>query len=342
MVTIHSPCAFWRASSAMRFWMSRIERTRPSDGKTVLSPSRSMCAWLSIRPGITVFPRRSMVRVDGAVNAAIAAFGPTAAMRSAATAIASAIAELRSSVMILPLRKTTSAGRFWPNAVVMVAPAAALRIARRRIAILSGRGGEAFVNELLHAVALRLTGDDISLRIDVEAVQMEKLARLAPGPADVADFFERLAIQNRDALVRAVRNVDETLVRIGRQRNAECGACPLRFTLDDSFLQEFALEGKGLDAIVRTIRYIHDAIFGDLNTVRRVELLRSRTRCLARLGGLVIRLVAVGTPMALVGTGVGVEYDDAAVAVTIGNKYLVGPFVYADTRRPAQMRCIVA
>src|SRR5437660_4894586 len=208
--------------------------------------------------------------------------------------------------------------------------------------ILSGRGGQAFINELLHPVALRLTGDDISLRIDVEAVQMDKLARLAPGPADLADFFERLAIQNRDALVRAVRNVDETLVRIGRQRNAECGACPLRFTLDESFLQEFALEGKGLDAIVRTIRYIHDAIFGDLNTVRRVELLRSRTRCLARLGGLVIRLVAVGTPMALVGTGVAVEYDDAAVAVTIGNKHLVGLIVDGDARRPAQMRCIVA
>src|SRR5437762_2536923 len=85
--------------------------------------------------------------------------------------------------------------------------------------ILSGGGGQSFVNELLHAVALRLTGDDISLRIDVKAVQMEELARFPPGPTDVADFFERLAIENCNALVRAVRDVDETLFRIGRQRN---------------------------------------------------------------------------------------------------------------------------
>ncbi len=33
MVTIHSPGARERASSAMRSWMSRIERTGPSAGK---------------------------------------------------------------------------------------------------------------------------------------------------------------------------------------------------------------------------------------------------------------------------------------------------------------------
>src|SRR5439155_20579473 len=104
--------------------------------------------------------------------------------------------------------------------------------------ILLGRRRQPLVDELLHAVALRLAGHDISLGIDVEAVQMEELARLASGSADVADLFERRAIQNRDALVRAVRDVDETLLRIGRQRNAECRACPLRFTLDEPFLQE--------------------------------------------------------------------------------------------------------
>src|SRR5438552_17063216 len=122
-------------------------------------------------------------------------------MRSPAIAMDSTIAELRSRVMILPLRKTTSAGRFWPNAVVTVAPAAAFKISRRRMADLSGRCRQALVNEFLHAVALRLARHDISLRIDVEAVQMEELAGLAPGSADVADLFERLAIQNRDTFV---------------------------------------------------------------------------------------------------------------------------------------------
>src|SRR6266704_6376296 len=67
--------------------------------------------------------------------------------------------------------------------------------------ILRGRRRQPLVDELLHAVALRLAGHDISLRIDVEAVQMEELARLAPGSAYVADFVERCAIQKRDAFV---------------------------------------------------------------------------------------------------------------------------------------------
>jgi hypothetical protein len=40
-------------------------------------------------------------------------------------------------------------------------------------------------SELLHEGVLRLTGHDIFLRIDAEAVQMEELAGLAPWPADV-------------------------------------------------------------------------------------------------------------------------------------------------------------
>src|SRR5437879_8052220 len=60
-----------------------------------------------------------------------------------------------------------------------------------RSQILSGRRRQPLVDELLHAVALRLAGYDISLRINVEAVQMEELTRLAPGSADVADLFER-------------------------------------------------------------------------------------------------------------------------------------------------------
>src|SRR6266850_2901094 len=291
--------------------MSRIERTRPSDGKTFLRPSRSMCAWPSIRPGMTVFPRRSMVRVAGAVNAAMAALGPTATTRSPEMAMESATVEPRSTVMILPFRNTKSAGPCGRSAVAIVVPTAAFRKSRR-LTVLSCMmpllPGQPLVDELLHAVALRLAGHDISLRIDVEAVQMEELARLAPGSADVADLFERRAIQNRDAFVRAVRDVDETLLRIGRQRNAECRACPLRFTLDESFLQKFSLQRERLDAVVRAIRHVHDAVVGDFDAVRRIELLRSCTSHLACLRSFVVRLIAVGAPVALVGAGVGVEH----------------------------------
>ncbi len=80
------------------------------------------------------------------------------------------------------------------------------------------------------------------MRIDAETVQMEELTRLAPGGAEVADLFERRAIEDCDPFVRAVRDVDETLLRIGRQRNAERGAGSLRLALDEPFLQEGAVQ----------------------------------------------------------------------------------------------------
>ena len=53
---------------------------------------------------------------------------------------------------------------------------------------------------------------------------MKEFTRLAPGSADVADLLERGTIEDCDALVGAVRDVDETLLRVGRQRDAECSA----------------------------------------------------------------------------------------------------------------------
>src|SRR5438046_2044995 len=60
--------------------------------------------------------------------------------------------------------------------------------------ILPGRRRQPLVDELLHTVALRLAGHDISLRIDVEAVQMEELAGLASRPSDMTNLLERCAI----------------------------------------------------------------------------------------------------------------------------------------------------
>ena len=51
-------------------------------------------------------------------------------------------------------------------------------------------------DKLLHAIALRLAGHEIAVRIDAEAVEMEELARLASGSGDVADLFKRRPIQD--------------------------------------------------------------------------------------------------------------------------------------------------
>src|SRR5580765_3701577 len=61
-----------------------------------------------------------------------------------------------------------------------------------------------------------------------------------------------------------------------------------------------------------------------------VELLRRRA--FGVVGGhlFVARLAAVGAPMPLVLSGVGVEHDDAAVAVAVADVHLIARDVFPD------------
>src|SRR5262245_517616 len=102
---------------------------------------------------------------------------------------------------------------------------------------------------------------------------MKELACLPAGTADVTDLLERPAIQDRDALVRTIRNVQKPLLRIRREPDAERGASSLRFALHESFLQECAVDRERLNPVVGAIRDIDDAVVGDGDAVRRVELL---------------------------------------------------------------------
>ena len=71
-------------------------------------------------------------------------------------------------------------------------------------------------DEFLHAIALRLAGDQVALRVNAETVDVVELAGLATRTADLADLFEGGAVENRNPVVRAVRYVSETLFGIGR------------------------------------------------------------------------------------------------------------------------------
>ena len=88
------------------------------------------------------------------------------------------------------------------------------------------------------------------------------------------------------------------------------------------------------------VRHIDDAIVGNGNAMRRIELLRPRTGDLPRVRGLVVGFVAVGTPVALVGAGVGVKHDHTAVAVSIGNEHLVP--MHGDAGWPTEMLGVIA
>src|SRR5262249_22929606 len=98
------------------------------------------------------------------------------------------------------------------------------------------------VDEPLHPVALRLARHQIAARIDAEAVDVVELARLAAGPADMAELPQRRAIEDRDPFVRAVCDIEEALLGIGRQRDAERRPGAARLALHEPFLQERAVE----------------------------------------------------------------------------------------------------
>src|SRR4051794_8494131 len=102
------------------------------------------------------------------------------------------------SRLIAPLQSRTAQGAF-----AHCAPCARIDRSARR------RRRQPLVDELLHPIALGLAGDEIAARIDPEAVQVVELARLAPGSADLADLLERSAVENGDALVGAVGDVEE-------------------------------------------------------------------------------------------------------------------------------------
>ena len=67
-----------------------------------------MCMWLSIRPGTTRRPFRSTCFVLGPASAMTLRSSATATKREARIAIAWACGFARSSVVILPLKKTIS------------------------------------------------------------------------------------------------------------------------------------------------------------------------------------------------------------------------------------------
>src|SRR5262245_11835194 len=94
------------------------------------------------------------------------------------------------------------------------------------------RRRQPLVDEFLHPVALRLAGHQIAARIDAEAVDVEEFTGSAAGPADMAELLQRRAIEDRDPFVRAVCDIEEALLWIGRERHAEGRAGATRLALD--------------------------------------------------------------------------------------------------------------
>src|SRR5262245_25006559 len=104
---IQSPAGVLRTRSVSMSSACRREVT-PSNRSSSCSAARIQWAWLSISPGMTERPARSMTRVCGPLSAAMSDVVPTLTTRSPLMASACAMVKRSSTVTILPLTSTVS------------------------------------------------------------------------------------------------------------------------------------------------------------------------------------------------------------------------------------------
>src|SRR5579862_721372 len=166
---------------------------------------------------------------------------------------------------------------------------------------------------------MSLCRKNISLRISRDAVHGIELSRLAATIAKACQYFERVPKHDIHFVVRPVGNIKVLLLGIRRKRNVKYRTFTEGVLRDKYLFYESAIWFEHLDPIVNPITDIEQSVMGEFGTVHRIsKLLRRRCRgiILAEVG--IVRLVAVGSPVAFVLTGLCVKDDDASIAIAIG------------------------
>ena len=174
-------------------------------------------------------------------------------------------------------------------------------------------------------------------------MRANELARLTAGAAKAVKNGQILPSQNPHPLVRAVNEIQQALRRIARDLQTEPAPRGARLRANEALHQVLAVLAEHLDAIAAPVRHVEQAILGPHQPVHGGVLLRWRCR-VHRIGvplG-IVRPLAVGAPMTLVGARRGIEYDHALVDVAVGNEQLIGLGLDVEIRRPAQVRRVVA
>ena len=139
------------------------------------------------------------------------------------------------------------------------------------------------------------------------------------------NLLQGLPVEHPDALLMALADIEITLRLVTGQGDAVDGAEALHgnFPGHKGLLQELAFQREGLHAIVVAVRDIDDAVSRYREAVNQIELLRHRI--IGPLPGhLVVRGLSIGAPHPLEGPGLGIQHDDAAIDITIGDQHLVG------------------
>src|SRR5437879_1764735 len=135
---------------------------------------------------------------------------------------------------------------------------------------------ETFVNEFLHALSvIGLRGEDIAFRIGGDAVHAIKFARLASALAEGSENLKRIAQNDVHPVVLTVGKIDIGLLRILREGDIPGRPGTERPFLDECFLHERAIGLEHLNAVVRTVADVQQAVVRELRAVHRTpELLR--------------------------------------------------------------------
>ena len=147
----------------------------------------------------------------------------------------------------------------------------------------------------------------------------------------------------RTRFVLPVRHEDEALLGVARERDVPGRARGQRVLGEERLLHELAVRLEHLQAVVGAVADIDEPVVRTLDAVHRVaELLRRRRLGIVGAEVGVVRLVAVGAPVALHLAGVGVEHRHALVAVAVRHVGLVGLRIDPDLGDAAEILLIVA
>src|SRR5262249_50946166 len=119
-----------------------------------------------------------------------------------------------------------------------------------------------------------------------------------------------------------------------------------RVLRNEHLFYECSVQLEDLEPVVGPVRHIYEVVICDqdrvnriIETLRRRPLNQLRTR---RKLQRIVRTLSVRAPVAFVGSGVGVENDDAMVEVSIGDEKLIRFAIHEQAGGTSQVFGIVA
>src|SRR5579871_5629900 len=165
-------------------------------------------------------------------------------------------------------------------------------------------------------------------------MDVEELACVVAGvPAHGGDNLERLPIQDANRFIRSVHDIEELLILIRRDGERVYRSFALkRVFRDEDFPDERAIQLEYLKTVVGAVGNVNKIVIGHQHSMHRVvEALRSRPLNHLRARRqfqIVVRLLAISSPVPLVSAGIGIENDDTLVEISIRDEQLIRLAVY--------------